>query len=64
MAETEKLTRNTAGGRARAAMLWAGLFALALVLRVFRLDEQSVFWDDYNGLVGLAESGFVDSILA
>jgi hypothetical protein len=50
--------------RTRSVLLWAGLFALALALRVFRLDEQSLFWDDYNGLVGLAEPGFVDSILA
>lgn len=58
MAEAAKSTRT------RSVLLWAGLFALALALRVFRLDEQSLFWDDYNGLVGLAEPGFVDSILA
>ncbi|NLV40333.1 MAG: hypothetical protein GXY15_03790 [Candidatus Hydrogenedentes bacterium] len=50
--------------RTRSVLLWAGLFALALALRVFRLDGQSLFWDDYNGLVGLAEPGLVDSILA
>lgn len=64
MVEPEKHAPDTAALRGRSALLWAGLFALALALRVFRLDEQSLFWDDYNGLVGLAEPGFVDSIRA
>lgn len=64
MVEPEKHAPDTAAPRGRSALLWAGLFALALALRVFRLDEQSLFWDDYNGLVGLAEPGFVDSIRA
>jgi len=30
-----------------------GVVALTVVLRMYRLSAQSVWWDDYNGLVGL-----------
>ena len=35
------------------ALALALILALAFALRVYRLDEQSVSWDDFNGLGGL-----------
>jgi 4-amino-4-deoxy-L-arabinose transferase-like glycosyltransferase len=36
------------------------LMCLAFAVRTYRLDEQSLWWDDYNGLAHLTKSGFVD----
>ncbi len=34
------------------------LMALTFALRAYRLDEQSVWWDDYNGLINLETDDF------
>ena len=36
---------------------------LGLLLRVYRLDEQSLWWDDYNGLAHLTINGFFASMM-
>ncbi|MCC6144914.1 MAG: glycosyltransferase family 39 protein, partial [Candidatus Hydrogenedentes bacterium] len=36
------------------------LMCVAFGLRIYRLDEQSLWWDDYNGLAHLTKSGFSD----
>lgn len=40
-------------------LLVAGVAVLA---RCYRIDQQSVWWDDYNGLIGLRESGFFECL--
>ena len=38
------------------------LIVLLVVVRAYRLDTQSVWWDDYNGLVGLRASDLRSSL--
>lgn len=42
--------------------LLAGIFLLALALRLYRLGEQSAWWDDYNGVAHLTVKGFFASM--
>lgn len=47
----------------RAQWLWlAGVTLLALALRLYRLGEQSLWWDDYNGVAHLTIPGFWASL--
>ena len=40
----------------------AALAAAAVLVRLWGLGEQSLAWDDYNGLVGLSEDSLLASV--
>lgn len=39
------------------------ILAIGLGLRLYRLDEQSLWWDDYNGVAHLAKEDFLSSVI-
>ena len=43
-------------------LLLAAICLLGLALRLYRLEEQSLWWDDYNGLAHLTLEGFLASM--